>query len=356
MKLFTCTNCDAIVHFDNTICTSCSSPLGFIPDSFSMTALAADGPALSDGRQWRRCANHGPALADCNWLVAEEEGQAFCIACRLNRTIPDLSVTGHAQLWQRLEEEKRRLIYSALRLRLPVGPKEGGRPGLAFDFLADPDPRFSDAGRVLTGHADGLITLNIAEADPVIRETSRAEMDEPYRTILGHFRHESGHYYWDRLVRDTPLIAPFRALFGDDRADYGAALQRHYDNGPPVDWHDHHISAYASTHPWEDWAESWSHYLHMVDTLETAWAYGLRVDARQDSSDTLMVEPDADPYRILDFGILIRQWMPLTVALNSLNRSMGHEHAYPFTLPDPVIAKLGFVHAVVHDLAPAPPG
>jgi hypothetical protein len=350
MKLFTCMQCALTVHFDSRSCIRCGAQLALVPDHLTMLALGADGSADMQRRRWASCANrvHG-----CNWLVASDDTSPFCIACRLNRTIPDLSVPGNMTLWQRLEQEKRRLIYAALRLRLPVAPKSARADGLAFDFLADPDPGLRARERVLTGHADGLITMNIAEADPVAREKMRNALDEPYRTILGHFRHESGHYYWDRLVRGSGWIEACRALFGDERADYGAALQAHYDNGPPPRWWDHHVSAYAASHPWEDWAESWSHYLHVVDTLETAWSYGLAIDPRHAGSDALAAEPGFDPYRPADFQMLVSQWVPLSVALNSLNRSMGHDDAYPFALSPAVIDKLAFVHRVVHEAAPA---
>jgi hypothetical protein len=231
-----------------------------------------------------------------------------------------------------------------LRLGLPVVPQGEDPNGLAFDFLAD-----NQAGgdRVLTGHASGLITLNIAEADPLQRERMRTEMGEPYRTIIGHFRHESGHYYWDRLVRDSQWVDLYREMFGDEREDYGEALQRHYANGPPADWDERFVSSYASSHPWEDWAESWAHYLHIIDTLETAYQFGLGVRPRIASDDGLHAETIYDPYRQNDFESVIESWLPLTYALNSLNRSMGHDHVYPFVLAPPVIAKLALVHRIV---------
>ena len=123
---------------------------------------------------------------------------------------------------------------------------------------------------MVTGHADGVITLDLAESDDVHRERRRAELGEPYRTLLGHFRHEIGHYYWPILVERAGALERCRALFGDERADYGEALERHYADGPPADWAERHVSAYATMHPWEDWAETFAHYLHIRDTLQTA--------------------------------------------------------------------------------------
>ncbi len=345
MKLFDCPCCGATVHFTNSLCTACGAEIGYAPGADAMVAPGPDGTVTANGQTWRKC-THYAQLMGCNWMVSD--GQPFCLSCRLSRTIPDLSVPHNLTLWKRLEEEKRRVVYTALRLGLPVAPQGEAPGGLAFDFLADSPAYFTETGRVLTGHSAGLITINIAEADPVAREEMRAQMAEPYRTILGHMRHETGHYYWDRLVRDTGWLDPFRELFGDERADYGQSLQSHYARGAPADWPQHHVSAYAASHPWEDWAESWSHYLHMVDTLETAWAFGLRLEPRLAGHDALAAGPGFDPCGPVDFDALVAQWLPVTVALNALNASMGHEPAYPFTLGPAVQDKLRFVHDVIH--------
>ncbi len=358
MRLFACQSCGQMVYFENTSCTRCGAVLAFAPDTLTVQALPAGddarGHAAHDER-YRHCANRS-AHDVCNWLVEAGDPDPFCVACRLNQTIPDLSVPGNDLLWRRLELEKRRLVYSLLRLGLPIVSRADDPAGLAFAFLADTAPSFNESGRVLTGHAAGLITLNVAEADPVVREQMRAQMAEPYRTILGHFRHESGHYYWDCLVRGGPWLEEVRALFGDDTLDYAAALDRHYQNGPVADWPERFVSAYASTHPWEDWAESWAHYLNIVDTLETAAAFGLAVRPRVGTSADLYVEAGIDPYGEADFRVILAHWLPLTYALNSLNRSMGHEHVYPFVLPAPVIEKLDLVHRIVSGTRAGAPG
>lgn len=352
MRLFSCESCGQMVYFENVSCTRCGAVLGFDPDDLRVVSLNQndDGSlgridAAGDAPGYRHCANRVRHDV-CNWLVPAYDPHDFCVACRLNQTIPDLSLPENRMLWQKIEAEKRRLVYGLLRLGLPVVPQSEDEAGLAFDFLAD-DPTFNERGRVLTGHAGGLITLNIAEADPVVRERMRADMAEPYRTILGHFRHESGHYYWDRLVQGTPWLEEVRSLFGDDTEDYSAALQRHYENGPAADWPEHFVSSYASTHAWEDWAETWAHYLHIVDTLETARAFGLTVDPKVETTDDLTIDTTIDPCREPDFQVLMDNWLPLTFALNSLSRSMGQEDAYPFVLPAPAIDKLGLVHRIV---------
>ncbi|MDF1733680.1 MAG: putative zinc-binding metallopeptidase [Minwuia sp.] len=354
MKIFTCGSCNNAVYFENTACMSCGAGLGFVPDTSQMVSLDADGSATLVGggtsTRYVKCSHHAQDNG-CNWMIRDGDEDPFCISCRLNNTIPDLEVPGHRALWHRLEAEKRRLVFTCLRLGLDVSPKSVREDGLAFDFLADEDPTFSERGRVLTGHDAGLITINIAEADPAARIRMREQMAEPYRTILGHFRHESGHFYWDRLIAPTGWLEPCRQLFGDERQDYGEALESHYSNGPRSDWRDHYISAYAASHPWEDWAESWSHYLLIVDTLNTAWNFGLQTEPVQVRSDALEIGQWTNPYDETDFDRLMSQWMPLTVAMNCLNRSVGQEDAYPFALAAPVVEKLGFVHRVVRGLA-----
>lgn len=351
MKLFHCGRCANLLYFENSRCTQCGADLGFAPDVMDLLALEPSGGdqrlAIVSGDAYRLCGNY-QSQGVCNWLIPVNDAHTYCVACRLNRTIPDLSVANHQALWSSLEKEKRRLVYSLLRLGLPFGPLSEQQGGLAFDFLSDQPAMFDERAKVVTGHAQGVITLNIAEADPVERERMRSQMAEPYRTVLGHFRHESGHYFWDRLVSGGPWLEAVRRQFGDDTRDYRQALDQHYQLGPPADWQNRYISAYASSHAWEDWAETWAHYLHMVDTLETAWQFGLRVKAQDGVQPDTASDPAFDPYQIDDFDGLIRHWLPLTLALNSLNRSMGHEHAYPFVLADPVVEKLRLVHQIVH--------
>jgi hypothetical protein len=201
---------------------------------------------------------------------------------------------------------------------------------------------------VLTGHANGLITLNIAEADDAERVRRRVELHEPYRTLLGHLRHESGHFYWDRLIRDGGRVAAFREVFGDESVDYGAALNTYYNAGAPQGWESHYVSAYATSHPWEDWAETWAHYLHMVDLLETASSYNTRIAVPGSEEE---IEEVANPFEeeVVDFDHLVDQWIPLTLLLNSQNRSLGQEDAYPFALSKEALEKLRFVHNVIHE-------
>jgi hypothetical protein len=348
MKLFECQNCGQPLYFENTSCESCGLRLGYLPEQQVLTALnPADGGAwrslaAPDGL-YRFCVN---ARHDaCNWLIGIEHADAFCAACRHNRTIPDLSVPENLLHWRKIEFAKHRLFYTLLKLRLPLTTRPLDANGLAFDFLSPPPP--GAAGTVVTGHAGGLITLNVAEADDLERERQRKSLNEPYRTLLGHFRHEIAHYYWDHLVTSSPALDEFRELFGDEREDYQAALQRYYESGPSPDWSERFVTAYASAHPWEDFAETWAHYFHMVDTLETAQAFGLRLRPQVAKGAGLDVAVDFDPH-VAEMDRIIDTWLPLTFAVNSINRSMGQPDLYPFVLPPPVIWKLAFVHERIH--------
>jgi len=347
MKLFSCDNCGQRVYFENTLCTACGAVLGFLPDQMRIAALTPAGDVgwlTREGLLYNSCRNQ-QAHGVCNWMVPA--GWELCLACQLNQTIPDLSRPENLALWSGLESAKRRLIYALLRLQLRFIPP-AAVPGLQFDFRADTAPAFQESGRVLTGHQNGLITLNIAEADPVLREKMREQMDEPYRTLLGHFRHESGHYFWAQFQSRPGFLESFRTRFGDERMDYDGALKTHHANGAPMDWQAGHVSAYASCHPWEDWAETWAHYLHMVDTLETAAHFGIRIQPRTGMLPPTHPPVDFDPYTHADFGTLMEHWLPLTHAMNSLNRSMGHEDAYPFVLSVQVMGKLEFIHDLIH--------
>jgi hypothetical protein len=310
-----------------------------------------------DGKRYRRCANLMTA-ASCNWMVpAPREGDepsfntdglapGYCLACSVNRTIPDLSVESNGELWRKLEHAKRRLISQLLALGLPVVSRHADAAhGLAFDFLSN----MPGSPHVMTGHEHGVITLNAEEAEDAVRERIRAEMREPYRTLLGHFRHEIGHYYWDLLVQPTPWLDEFRALFGDERSDYAAGLQRHYEQGPPPDWSNRFVSSYASMHPWEDWAETWAHYLHMADTTDTAMSFGVdatNVELASDlfDADDLWRPEHPGAAKFLDF---LNGWVLLTNVLNELSRSMGQPDYYPFVLPRTAVGKLQFIHCVI---------
>ena len=317
------------------------------------------------GKAYRRCANFQTA-AGCNWMVpAPREGdepsfstqglaQGYCLSCSTTRTIPDQSIEGNDDRWRKLELAKRRLLSQLLALGLPVVTRfSDPAHGMSFDFLSS----MPGGPHVLTGHEQGVITINAQEAEDAVRERIRAEMREPYRTLVGHFRHEVGHYYWDLRVAPTSWLDDFRALFGDERADYATALRNHYENGPPADWAMRYVTSYASSHPWEDWAETWAHYLHMADTADTALSFGVDVARVELVSDLFepsdLWQPEhPDAAKFLDF---LNGWVRLTNMLNELSRSMGQPDYYPFVLPRAAVGKLQFIHAVITQAPPESP-
>ena len=350
MKLFECQHCGQLLYFENTRCESCGRRLGYLPSLETVTALEPDGEQrralAAPNARYRFCTN--AEHETCNWLIDANRPDLFCAACRHNRTIPDLSAPENLARWRKIESAKHRLFYTILKLRLPlVTRSEDPNDGLAFDFLSSNTALHGPSTPVMTGHANGVITINLAEADDVERERQRAEMGEPYRALLGHFRHEIAHYFWDRLITNSPAIEEFRAVFGDERTDYAAALQNHYAVGPPADWPERFVSAYASAHPWEDFAETWAHYFHMVDTLETARAFGLSVRPKVSKGAELATTIDFDAYDA-SMDRLIEAWLPLTFAVNSINRSMGIPDLYPFILSPAVILKLTFIHERIY--------
>lgn len=379
-RAFAC-RCGRPVFFRNSMCLACHAPLGYDPSIQRLLALEpvlfeadlrADAPMQLP--RWReagtsdatptylRCANLETPAA-CNWLLADDGNaggfQNLCRCCRLTRTLPDLSIPGNGLYWQRIELAKRRIVSSLIGLKLPVHSRVSEDPvrGLVFDLLrAGPG-----TPPVVTGHADGVITIDVEEADDAYRELRRSTLGEPYRTLVGHMRHETGHYYWQRLVEADGWLEAWRSLFGDERLDYGTALAAHYSYGAPVDWGQRFVSAYASSHPWEDWAETWAHYLHLVDTLDTARSFavdGSNVELSYERFDVDVLSEggaDAHTQQAHDFLDLINSWMELTGVLNELSRSMGVADFYPFVLSRPAVRKLYLVHRVIAAAATAAP-
>ncbi|HXW81784.1 MAG TPA: putative zinc-binding metallopeptidase [Acidimicrobiales bacterium] len=392
MRAFVCRRCRELAPFESQECRRCGALLGFDPVSANLEPLHPAGPGLvrfdpgcgadnpnadnpnagnpnggnpnSDNR-WARCSRS--ALADCNWLVPIAEAGKPCLSCRLTLNLPPKGDEEYRDAYSKAEQAKRRLIFQLRQLDLPLtGRDEDPEAGLAFELLA------SDR-HVVTGHENGIVTIDLNETDDAFREQTRAQFGEPYRTLLGHFRHEVGHYYWARLIAKTygdgarpgrrtghraggPAagcwLEEARCLFGDDRVDYEAARDAHYAKGPSLDWGENHVSAYAAMHPLEDWAETFAHYLHIWDAVQTAASFGVLVggpvDDRTGRRDPAKASaPSEDTAFLEGFDAVIADWLPLTLALNALNRSLGKDDLYPFELPPAVIAKLAFVHRVI---------
>jgi hypothetical protein len=347
MKQFRCL-CGGMIFFENTQCLTCRKELGWCPACSSMTALesTADGQLrcarAECGASLVKCHNYGVegVCNRCSTAPVDSEGKApLCDYCRFNDTIPDLSVSGNREMWGRLEAAKRRLLYTLDLLKLPYGSRlDGFEPPLSFDFKADISrPRkwwwvMGKEERVYTGHADGKITINLREADTVEREKARVMFYEAHRTVIGHFRHEIAHYYWQMMVPDQ-CTTECIAIFGDhENPSYSDAQQRHYQDGPPSDWQTNYISAYSTMHPWEDFAETFAAYLDMVSVLDTA--FHMDVGASLDPT-------------VADLPDMVSRYIHLGVVLNEMNRAMGLLDLVPEVFVPPVVAKLSFIHNLV---------
>lgn len=368
MRVFNCESCGHVVFFESMQCVHCGATLAFLPDKLSMGTLvpaSSQEASLSDtwvehrkvsgsnpnahqtieehpGNRYRLCSNrHGISL--CNFAIAAEDSNPLCVSCRQTQWLPDASNPANELRWAKIEVAKRQLYYTLAKLGLLGNPNTYTLEP-RFALLADMPGEAS----IMTGHFNGMITINVVEADDDERAKRRMALHEPYRTLIGHLRHESGHFYWDQLIANSEWLTQFRELFGDERLDYGTALYNHYDKDPfDTQWQSNYISAYATSHPWEDWAETWAHYLHMVDLLETSSSYGTRVnvpDLPATPAQT-MSDPFAQPAP--DFDTMLTQWVPLTLLLNSMNRSLGHVDAYPFSVSMGARRKLRFVHDVI---------
>lgn len=343
MRDFICPNCGQRLAFENSLCLSCGSALGFSLHDMALLVIApaeeSEHAGAVDSGQYQLCANLH--LAECNWLVERGPVARLCASCALTRVRPDDSDAKALAAFAIAEKAKRRLIAELCELKLPiVGRDTDQEYGLAFDLLS------SDFEEVFTGHHNGVITLDLAEGDDVHREQLRVEMEEPYRTLLGHFRHEIGHYYFYRLVSPSPRYSQrFGELFGDPGADYQQALDRHYSDGAPPGWEESYVSSYATMHAAEDWAETFAHYLHIRDALDTAAAFGFAPAAA--TFERGVLGPSG-------FDAIIELWLPLSWSLNMINRSMGKEDLYPFVLPPAVLDKMRFVHTIIDEITSNP--
>lgn len=340
MQPFPCSVCRQLLFFDNSTCLSCRAPLGFLADVGQVVALRplADGFERADGEpgSYHRCANR--LVARCNWLIADDDTSALCASCRLTSVRPNDTEVDSLEAFAAAEAAKRRLLYQLMSLDLPVIDRAiDEQRGVAFEFL-------SSRGRnIITGHESGVITLDLSESDDAHREFIRKQLGEPYRTVLGHLRHEIAHYYWPLLVREKGHLETFRALFGDERVSYEEALAQHYATVPDFDWSTTHVSHYATMHPWEDWAETFAHYLHIDSGIATAASIGISV-----GEPALSAGRAAWIHREhVTIGEMVQAWLGLTLALNAMARSIGQSDLYPFVLSPAVVEKLDFVHGTI---------
>ncbi len=338
MQRFTC-DCGNVIFFGSSRCLKCGRVVGYDPAAERMERLRPSAGL-------KRCDN-GVKHGVCNWLLPATAPELLCVACRMNRVIPDLTTERNRMLWGRMEMAKRRLLYTLLRLGIPLVPKSPDeKMSLAFDMVST-----VSNPNVTTGHLNGVITVNLEEADDTYRQINRQQLGENSRTLLGHFRHESAHYLWQRFLSELDWEAPerlaFRERFGDEWLDYGAALSRHYEKGAARGWEQDYISAYAASHPWEDWAETWAHFLQIVDGLETCEALGIQVKHLALPLVMLPAEggqlPGVLPQSGEKDGLFLawlQRWMCLSTVLNEISHSLGEQALYPFVISVRVAQKL----------------
>ncbi|TXD50730.1 MULTISPECIES: putative zinc-binding metallopeptidase [unclassified Polaribacter] len=344
MKIFQCGYCNHSIYFENVECDNCGHVSGFRAENRKMLTFAAVGEKLisdREGIEYKFCKNKEYEV--CNWLLEKESLEEYCTACQLNRTIPKLADADNFENWTHLEIAKHRLIYQLQKIGLPLPNKmDHDEIGLCFDFVAK-----LNNPKLMTGHANGIITILISEANSVLREKARKQFSEPYRTLVGHLRHEVGHYFWERLIRNNPEnLAAYRTIFGNEEKNYGDALKEYYKKGAPKDWQKSFISKYATSHSWEDWAETWAHYLHIMDMVETAYFFRISVKPTG-KNQTLKTRVSFDPYKIENFDKIVQTCVPLSFAVNSMNRAMGVPDVYPFVISPAIIEKLRFIHRLL---------
>lgn len=343
MKIFECGHCSYPLYFENNQCDNCRHICGYRDvDRKMLTFNPANEILISDRESiaYKYCKNKEHEV--CNWLLEEDDEHDYCSACQLNRTIPNLSAKKNFRKWQNLELAKHRLVYQLQKIGLDLPSKMVNNDGLCFDFIVK-----KSNPSIMTGHASGVITILLREADAALREQIRKELDEPYRTLIGHLRHEVGHYFWERLVAaDKSFLSEFRIIFGNEEINYSDSLQRYYKNGAPENWRESFISKYATSHPWEDWAETWAHYLHVMDMVETAHFFGIKVNPTN-RNKSMKASVTFDPYSIADFETIVHKCRPLSFAVNSINRAMGIPDVYPFVISPEVAKKMSFIHELL---------
>jgi hypothetical protein len=353
VRAFACPVCNAFTPFDSDGCAECGTTLGFHLATKSMLPIT-DGVVALDGRQWVRCTQH-ETLA-CNWLAPAEQ-TAFergrCLAHSLIRREPDADDTLAREKLVPTAAALRRLVYQLHDIGLPIDPFWRQDGGLAFDLLSS----YTTGERVIIGHAGGVITIDLVESLDDYRESLRVRLGEPYRTMLGHFRHEVGHYYQHVLVETgfgaKEYLDECRTLFGDERASYKDAIARHYEFGPPAGWSETFISEYATMHPWEDFAECFAHYLHIADTIDTSREAGmvLHADLVRFAAPRDIVPLES--YDDVPIERMLFDWRWMSLFFNRVNTAMGKNPLYPFEIPRAVAGKLGFIHRVIRETAHA---
>ena len=310
MQTFEGPGTDQTLWFHNLSATD-GTPIAYDPASREFTGAAPF------------CSNR--ELIGCNWVATKPGG--LCRSCAMTAMVPDRTVDNAVSNWAKTEAAKRWVLDNLGHWGWFQPDDSGIKP--VFHMLAE------GLTPVSMGHIEGVVTISVAEADEVVRMSRRNALDEPHRSLIGHMRHELAHMIWWRLSRNDQFLSGFRTLFGDERSNYSRALQRHYNLGPPPDWRDHYLTAYASAHPHEDWAETAANLMHLTDIADSFVGSGFRAP---DISDDWQPYAESDPDR------LIRASVSIALGVNHINRSMGLSDLYPFVICPSARRKLHFAH------------
>ncbi|MFT3798536.1 putative zinc-binding metallopeptidase [Microbacterium sp.] len=337
MAGYSCSACGSFLILESLTCPGCGAVVGFHRQSRAFFTLPDEKASIDiGGEEFRACSRRS---WECNWLVGESEQSGRCFSCRLTRRIPPSDDTLALEKLADTAVAKRRLLVQLFELGLPVTPYDEQEGGLAFDLVSSR----SSGEKVMIGHANGVITIDLAESLDDHRERLRVQLGEPYRTMLGHLRHEVGHYFQNVLVTDWDEC---RDLFSDERASYRDAIARHYRTGAPEGWRENYLSEYATMHPWEDFAECFAHYLHITGTLGTAARAGLELHAEHAEDVAVSITPRLS-YADAEMQTMLDDWALASLFFNQINRAMGHRPLYPFTISAAVATKLTYIHRLV---------
>jgi hypothetical protein len=341
MRVFHCDRCGGIVAFAALACPACGAAIGYVSDQRTLRVVVPtsdpavfrfDRGAPDDGRLMWRCLN---SAWGCNWMLPADSEDTWCRSCQLTRGRPDVGRPAAIEAWMAAESAKRRLVHQLDELSLPVEIRSDTMPdGLVFDLVHLP----GEGG--ITGHLDGVVTLDLAETDEHHRDVLRRRLGEPFRTVIGHLRHEIGHHFWARLVGQSNDLGSFRRLFGDERVDYAESVERYYADAGDAWDRTRFVTAYAAAHPLEDWAETFAHYLHILDAIDTAVAHDL---VPPDSAPLLV----SDVVGTLELTVILDAWRPINTAVNAIAETLGAPAVYPFDPVGVVVDKLAFVHRQV---------
>jgi hypothetical protein len=330
--------CNRWLFFGNTACLGCDRSVG---RCCACRAMASFSPASTSElfscdnchAEVQPCANRNLGICNCFANQTDSTGNVLCTYCEFTRVVPPHDSPDKFSRWRELESAKRRLLIQLSGLEFPpFASKFVPTCPLVFEFKEDTVLPDGSIEAVFTGHENGVITINAHEADSVRREQSRVAFNEPQRTLIGHMRHEYGHFLDLCCIQGDLLRAKYVELFGDPATvDYAEAKTRYYAQGPTGNWPESYVSAYASMHPWEDFAETVNVYLDLMALAETARdQLGSNIDTSANGC----------------VATFISELLDLAITVSEFNFDMGLNALLPERFNDEVVCKLSYVHSL----------